>query len=76
MPSRPSLNGKQIIRVLEKFGFQVVRISEGSHHILRKPGHSTIVVVPVHGSRDVPKGTFQSILRQAGLKADEFFDVF
>ena len=73
MPSRPSLNGKQIIRVLERLGFEVV--SEGSHHILRKPGHSTIVVVPVHGSRDVPKGTFQSILRQAGLKADEFFDV-
>ena len=76
MPSRPSLNGKQIIRVLERLGFEVVRISEGSHHILRKPGRSTIVVVPVHGSRDVPKGTFQSILRQAGIRVDEFFDVF
>ena len=75
MPIHPSLNGKQVIRVLEKFGFDVIRISEGSHHILRKPGRPTIVVVPVHGSRDVPEGTFRSILRQAGLKADEFFDL-
>ena len=54
----------------------MIRISEGSHHILRKPGNAMIVVVPVHGSRDVPRATFQSILRQAGLKADQFFDMF
>jgi hypothetical protein len=37
MPSHPSLNGKQVIRVLEKLAFEVIRISEGSHHILRNP---------------------------------------
>jgi predicted RNA binding protein YcfA (HicA-like mRNA interferase family) len=75
MPSHPSANGKQVLRALEKFGFKVSRISRGSHHILRKAGQSSIVVVPVHGNQIVPRGTMQSILRQAGLDADEFFEM-
>jgi predicted RNA binding protein YcfA (HicA-like mRNA interferase family) len=35
----------------------------------RPPGAS--VPVPVHGTRDLPAGTLRSILRQAGLTADE-----
>jgi predicted RNA binding protein YcfA (HicA-like mRNA interferase family) len=70
--NRPALNGKQIIRILKKFGFEVVRI-EGSHHMLMKLGHPTLVVVPVHGNRTVPEGTLRNIIRQAGLTADVFF---
>ena len=29
------------------------------------------VVVPVHGNKDIPKGTFMSILKQAGLSKDD-----
>jgi len=29
------------------------------------------IVVPMHGNRDIPKGTFMSILKQAGISKDE-----
>jgi predicted RNA binding protein YcfA (HicA-like mRNA interferase family) len=71
--SYPALSGKDIIRILESFGFEVVRISKGSHYQMWKPGHPTVVPVPVHGSVVVPQGTLHSILRLAGLSAGRFF---
>ena len=70
-----SLNGRQITRALQRGGFEVIRI-RGSHHVLRKPGApNTKVIVPVHGSRDIPPGTVQSIIKQAGLTIEEFSDL-
>jgi predicted RNA binding protein YcfA (HicA-like mRNA interferase family) len=66
------LNGRDIIRALQRGGFKLIRI-RGSHHILRKSGASrSKVIVPVHGARDVPPGTVQSIIKQAGLTVEQF----
>jgi predicted RNA binding protein YcfA (HicA-like mRNA interferase family) len=68
----PVVNGKQVIRALTKAGFVVDRIS-GSHHMLaHKSDPTRIVIVPVHGSRDVKIGTLRSILKQAGLTIEQF----
>ena len=56
---------RELISLLEKEGFVFVRQS-GSHAIYRKAG-SKIIVVPIH-SKDIPTGTLNSILRDAGLK--------
>jgi predicted RNA binding protein YcfA (HicA-like mRNA interferase family) len=45
--------------------------SNGSHRIYYHPGKNRIIVVPVHGNKDLPKGTFLSILKQAGLGKKE-----
>ena len=58
---------KELIKLLEKAGFVFVKQS-GSHAIFRKPGVK-LIVVPIH-SRDVPTGTLNSILKDAGLKHD------
>jgi predicted RNA binding protein YcfA (HicA-like mRNA interferase family) len=68
----PALNGKEVIHVLQSFGFEDVRMA-GSHHMLWKPGHPTIVPVPVHGSHPLPEGTLRSIIRLAGLNRERFF---
>jgi hypothetical protein len=34
-----------------------------------------LVVVPVHGNRDLPTGILRAILRQAELTADELADL-
>jgi predicted RNA binding protein YcfA (HicA-like mRNA interferase family) len=66
------LNGRQIVRALERAGFKVLRVS-GSHHILGRPGVAgSRVIVPVHGARDVPPGTVRSIVAQAGMTVDKF----
>ena len=61
---------KHLMRLLEERGFILKRIS-GSHHIYYHPENKKIVVVPVHGNKDIPLGTFRSILKQAGISKDE-----
>ena len=53
MARLPIVTGRQLIRALERGGFNVIRI-KGSHHFLRHfddPTRQT--VVPVHGSEDL-----------------------
>jgi len=61
MPKLRRLSGQDVIRILEDFGFTVVRI-RGSHHILRrvilidKIEQTQTVNVPVHGSNPLATG--------------------
>ena len=59
------LSGKQIIKLLKKMGWKIIRI-QGSHHILVKGGKR--VSVPVHGNKSLAKGTEAAIIKQTGLK--------
>jgi predicted RNA binding protein YcfA (HicA-like mRNA interferase family) len=67
MPKLPVLSGAQVVRALERLGFQQVR-QRGSHVVMRKGSIGT--VVPLH--REVKTGTLAGILRQAQLSQDEF----
>lgn len=59
---------KEIILMLENDGWYFVR-QKGSHCIYKHPEKEGIAVVPNHGqNKDIPIGTAQSILKQAGLK--------
>lgn len=58
------MNGKEVIKVLEKHGWKVLRIN-GSHHRLGKEALRT--TVPVHGSRDLGKGLLSAIEKQTGV---------
>ena len=65
-----SISGKNLCKVLEKFGWTLVRV-KGSHHIYTKENISKIVVIPVHGNRDLPTGTLKGILKDAELTEDD-----
>lgn len=52
MSKLPILSGRNIIRILQKLGFKVVRI-KGSHWILEH-GDGRTGVVPVHGIEIFP----------------------
>ena len=69
MGTIPSLTPKELIKTLEKHGFVLKRI-KGSHHFYQHPESRKITVVPMH-SKDLPKGTFYSILKQAGIDKTE-----
>jgi len=60
----------QIIRTLLKYGFKFVS-QRGSHQKYHKEGYTVIVPAP---KKEIPIGTFRSIVRQAGLSVDDFFD--
>jgi predicted RNA binding protein YcfA (HicA-like mRNA interferase family) len=62
---------KIVLRVLLAHGFFFVS-QNGSHAKYRKPGHpSRTVIVPIHG-KEIPYGTFRSILRQSGMALEDF----
>lgn len=55
-------NSRQIIRRLEKEGFELVKVT-GSHHKFKKNGKT--VTVP-HPKKDLPTGTVRAIYKHAG----------
>lgn len=70
MPELPHVSGKEIIRALERLGFQVMRQS-GSHVVMRQGSRGRIV--PLH--RQVKVGTLAGLLRQAQVDPKDFLDV-
>jgi predicted RNA binding protein YcfA (HicA-like mRNA interferase family) len=61
-----NLSPGYLIKLLEKNGF-VYRRTSGSHHIYYNATTHKTAVVPVHGNKDLKKGTFLAILKQAGI---------
>ncbi|WP_106133924.1 type II toxin-antitoxin system HicA family toxin [Mongoliibacter ruber] len=53
----------------EQQGFELKPI-KGSHHYYQPPGSGKITVVPLH-KKDLPKGTFFAIFKQAGIDKNE-----
>ena len=65
-----NLSPKYLIKVLEKNGF-IFKRSKGSHFLYYNPITNKTVVVPVHAGKDLKKGTFLAILKQAGISKSE-----
>lgn len=61
---------KHLIKLLEKHGF-IFKRTKGSHQIFYNGSANITVIVPVHGSKDIKKGTFLAILKQAGIDKAE-----
>lgn len=61
---------QHLIKLLELKGFLLKRIT-GSHHIFFHPELRKTIVVPVHGKKDIPNGTYLSIIKQAGISKEE-----
>lgn len=66
-----NLSPKHLIKLLEENGFLFKR-SKGSHQLFYNPNSGKTVVVPVHGNKDLKKGTFLAILKQAGVDLLQF----
>jgi predicted RNA binding protein YcfA (HicA-like mRNA interferase family) len=58
---------KEVLKLLENDGWYLVRMT-GSHRQLKHPTKAGIVTVAGKPSLDMPPGTLNSILKQAGLK--------
>jgi len=56
----------ELVRLLELNGFSIVR-QKGSVRYYGKPGWDKLVRVDYHGSREVPTGTSNAILKAAGI---------
>jgi len=57
----------ELVRLLEKNGFELIR-EKGSIRYYSKPGLDKLIRVDYHGSREIPSGTCEAILKAAGIK--------
>jgi predicted RNA binding protein YcfA (HicA-like mRNA interferase family) len=65
-----SISGKKLCKIVEKLGWQLKRVT-GSHHIYTKENKEEILVIPIHGNRDLPVGTLKKIMKDADLTEDD-----
>lgn len=65
------LSGRDVCRVLEQHGFQIVR-QRGSHIVMQRRGDLATVTVPVPDHPEIRIGTLQSIIRQSGVARTAF----
>jgi predicted RNA binding protein YcfA (HicA-like mRNA interferase family) len=69
MPKLPRRTGDDVLRALQRAGFETIRV-RGSHHFLRHDdGRGT--VVPVHSGEMIGPGLLKKILRDCELSTDE-----
>lgn len=64
-------SSQQIVRTLEREGFLFVS-QRGSHVKYRKTDSPTLTVIVPAGHKQIPRGTFRSILRQSSLDESAF----
>jgi predicted RNA binding protein YcfA (HicA-like mRNA interferase family) len=72
MPKLPVLSGRELVRALAKAGFEPRR-RKGSHLLLVKVTRTGRRAIVVPDYEEIDRGTLVEILRQAGLKRQEFF---
>jgi predicted RNA binding protein YcfA (HicA-like mRNA interferase family) len=58
---------RDIVKLIEEDGWYPAR-TRGSHRHFKHPRKPGLVTIAAHPGVDVPKGTLNSILKQAGLK--------
>ena len=70
MNRMPSLTGKDLVRVLRKFGFEIVRVRGSQHFLRHDDGRQT--VVPVHTGDTIGVGLLAKILRDCEISRNDF----
>ena len=71
MAKLPRVTGQEMVRFLQREGFELLRV-RGSHHYLAKG--ETHTSVPVHGKRPLKIGTLRSILRDIQMTPTDFIE--
>jgi predicted RNA binding protein YcfA (HicA-like mRNA interferase family) len=73
---RRLFSSAEIITALKRAGFESGKKTRGSHQALKRKradGKHDVAIV-VLGKKEVPNGTLQGILTQAGISYEEFLD--
>jgi predicted RNA binding protein YcfA (HicA-like mRNA interferase family) len=66
-----SVSGRDFIKVIERRGWRLLRIS-GSHHVYGKDGSIVRLSVPVHGASQLKTGLLRHLMKLAELDHSDF----
>ncbi len=65
MPKLKKLSGKEVISILNQFGFEVIN-QRGSHVKLRRTTDNFKQTLLIPNHKEIDTGTLRAIVRQAG----------
>ena len=69
------LNYREVTRKLRKLGFRFYRQGKGSHELWVRDADGRVLPVPHHKGKSIRKGTLRAIIREAGVRVDEFMEL-
>ncbi len=58
----------ELVELLEQHSFRIAK-EKGSIRYYARPGWDKLIRLDYHGSKEVPTGTFQTILKAAGIRS-------
>jgi predicted RNA binding protein YcfA (HicA-like mRNA interferase family) len=67
----PDINSKQIIKIIEKLGFELIRQSGTSHAVYRRASDGRRTTIPVHGKKSLKRRTIKSICKDVGISIEQ-----
>ncbi len=70
-----NLKPERVIRAFVRDGWQKER-QTGSHVILSKEGHPSILSIPVHKGKPVKQGLMRKLIEMSGITIDHFFSLY
>lgn len=65
MPKLKNLSGKDVVSILNQFGFEVIN-QRGSHIKLRRMKEDSKQTLLIPNHKEIDTGTLRAIVRQAG----------
>ena len=71
----PAIKGKELKRFCEKLGFNAAR-QRGSHVRMRHDD-GRVTTIPIHSTRDIPKGLLRKIIKEdLEMSIEEFLELY
>jgi len=67
----PDINSNQIIKIIEKLGFELIRQSGTSHAVYRRESDGRRTTIPVHGKKSLKRRTIKSICKDVGINIEQ-----
>jgi predicted RNA binding protein YcfA (HicA-like mRNA interferase family) len=71
----PDVNSKQVVKIIEKLGFELVRQSGSSHAIYRRARDGRRTTIPIHSKKSLKRRTIKSICKDVGISIEQLKDL-
>jgi len=67
----PNVNSKDMIRIVKKLGFELVRHAGSSHAIYFRKSDNKRTTIPIHGKKSLKRKTTKAICRDIGIDLEK-----
>jgi predicted RNA binding protein YcfA (HicA-like mRNA interferase family) len=75
MSRLPAIEGHQLVKVLQKLGFVIIRTK--GFHVRMRAEDGRVTTVPIHAKKILPKGLLRKIIREdLKMELSEFMDKY